>query len=88
MFKNLCKPDYYENELKPFSEKEANSHLCYKCRKCEGTGLKDFRKGGHWSGEFCDYCDGKGLFYFFELIKYGYDIKNFYTEDEEKENEE
>lgn len=64
-----------------YNEKMKHPELCYKCKKCSGTGLKDFKIGGHWSGEFCDYCEGKGLFYFFELIKEGLGTENFYTDE-------
>lgn len=65
-----------------YNERQNKKHLFCKCKKCSGTGLKNFKFSSYWTGEFCDKCNGQGLFYFFEIIKNGYDLNDFYSEDE------
>ena len=77
----------FKKEMEEYEDRKNKKELLYKCRKCLGTGLKDFKFGGYWTGEFCDKCRGKGLFYIFELIKQGYNIEDFYIEDKEDEKE-
>lgn len=82
MLLDLCKDRIAKKVIDNWEKKNSNEELCYKCKKCNGTGLKDFKFGGHWSGEFCDKCNGDGLFYFFELIKQGFDLNDFYTDND------
>lgn len=79
--------DLSYKDIEDYSKKLLKKHLCFKCKKCTGTGLKDFKPGSYWNGSFCDYCEGVGLFYLNELIKKGLDINKFYClEDEKEEN--
>lgn len=79
---NFNEKDYIENYVDEYMNRRDKSELFYKCKKCEGYGLKNFKVGGHWSGEFCDTCRGKGLLYFFELLKGNYNMNDFYIDDE------
>jgi DnaJ-class molecular chaperone len=62
MFLNDWEVVKADNLRKKFSNKNYEK---YKCKNCNGTGLKGVHKlniggGSSWSGEFCDFCKGVG----------------------------
>lgn len=85
MLVDLSETEFVDEYIKDWDERNNKRDLFYKCKFCKGSGLKDFKFGGYWTGEFCDECNGRGLFYFFEIIKEGYRFKNFYIEEEKEE---
>lgn len=89
MFKDLSKKNTSDLLIYDFDKRDKYRHCYFKCKTCNGTGLKGYKLMEHgsysWNGEFCDKCDGLGLLDFNELLRNGYNIKDFYIDEKMEE---
>jgi DnaJ-class molecular chaperone len=58
----------FANRSREFIMRTTNTELLLrcKCRRCNGTGLKNYYRinneaGSFWDGQYCDYCKGVGF---------------------------
>ena len=67
------------NEVNVRYSQIRNDPIYYKCVKCNGTGLTNYRKFGEfttWSeGSYCETCKGRGIFDFVENVICGAGIE-------------
>jgi hypothetical protein len=65
-----------ERNIREKANKEMGGEVYFKCKNCEGTGLKFCRWGENnentsWAGEFCNICGGTGYIDWVEAIMKG-----------------